>query len=112
MDNETMTMTMLTFGVSTQFNLEECSITLSSSSKNGIDVAIQVIKLVGFALHIVFFVVVAFVREFHTRSSMYLINLGVVSFLNLVDGIVSFDPDFMCQTGSKVYCAYQSMFIQ
>lgn len=109
MENETLTWMLIT---TPRINLDECEITLSSSSKNGIDAAIQAVKLVGFALHIIFFLVVAFVREFHTRSSMYLINLGVVSFVNLVDGIVSFDPDFMCLSGSTAYCVYQSMFIQ
>lgn len=111
MENETLTW-MFTAAATPRINLDECEITLSSSSKNGIDAAIQAVKLIGFALHIIFFLVVAFVREFHTRSSMYLINLGVVSFVNLVDGVVSFDPDFMCLTGSAVYCVYQSMFIQ
>jgi hypothetical protein len=95
-----------------RYNLDECQITLNQTVDNSIDVAIQVVKSVGFALHVVFFIVVAAIKEFHTQSSIFLINLGLVSFLNLIDGIIAFDPDFMCLTGSKAYCAYQSIFIQ
>ena len=60
-----------------RYNLDECQITLNQTVDNSIDVAIQVVKSVGFALHVVFFIVVAAIKEFHTQSSIFLINLGL-----------------------------------
>lgn len=95
-----------------KFNLEECTVTLNGSTKNGFDIAIQTVKTVGFVLHLVFFAFVIAFKEFHTQSSVYLINLAIVSFINLLDGMISYDPDFTCNINSRAFCIYQSMFIQ
>lgn len=94
-----------------EFNFAECALAANDTSID-IDLPVQILKLTGFLLHILFFIFVAKFKEFHSRNSAYLVNLALVSFLFLLNGLVAFQPNFICDLQLFGFCAYQALFVQ
>ncbi|CAF1024212.1 unnamed protein product [Brachionus calyciflorus] len=90
-------------------DLAEC---LLNTTNTLFDITIIVIKILAFILHIVVFLTIGLNRKFHSRHSIYLINLAIIGFLSVLNGLSILDSKLLCKYNSTFYCQFQGVFFQ
>jgi hypothetical protein len=75
-----------------------------------VDFFVQLFKIMGFVMHLTFFLCVIFVKEMHNRHSLYLVNLSIIGFIVIIYGLFTFDPQSICLIESTGLCIFQGIF--
>lgn len=88
---------------------------MSICNENLVEVTIltkilKALKIIAFMLHLGFFVIVINNKELRTRHMVCLVNLGLISFMYVIYGLITFDSDFICRTQSHNLCTFQAYF--
>ncbi len=90
-------------------DLSDCILN-ANQPYDSLDSAIQIMKILGLLLHVLFFVCVFLLKELQARNSVFLINISVISFMFLINGVLMYDPDIICIINSSGFCKFEGMF--
>ena len=71
---------------------------------------IKVTKISGTLFQILFFIFIFMYKSLRVRPMIFLINLSVINFLNLIYGLFGFDRSIFCQINSMLFCKFQALF--
>lgn len=95
-----------------QSDLKECYLEFLEPPECALDLAIKYIKIIACILHLIFFLSIFLIKEFHSRHSVYQVNLSLIGFIYVINGLITYNHDFVCNLNSSLFCQYQGIYFQ